>query len=95
MTVGKGFGIVIVAGIGSAAVGGLAGYLLGRFLPEYYWAVFPNYHEPRLTGWKVGLGLGISQGFVGGLIIGAAIVACVTWYEVTKLRHQRKGPSQD
>lgn len=50
------------------------GFSLGHFSPGYYRAVFSSGDLPTFDPIQVGLGLGITQGFVGGVIIGFFIV---------------------
>jgi len=47
---------------------------LGKFAPGYSRGVFANGNSPTLDPVQVGLGLGITQGLVGGAIIGLLIV---------------------
>lgn len=55
-------------------LGGLIGFVLGQFVPGYYRSVFVNGDAPTFHPVQVGLGLGVSQGFAGGMIAGVIIV---------------------
>jgi hypothetical protein len=55
-------------------LGGIIGVCLGKFAPGYYRAVFTSGDLPTFDPVQVGLGLGITQGFVGGIIVGCLIV---------------------
>lgn len=57
-----------------ALLGGGIGYLLGRFYPDYYQAVFPHLRRDGGNAINVGIGLGATQG--GALGFGAALTVC-------------------
>ena len=82
MTVTKGLGTVAGCAVVCGALGGLMGYLIGRFAPGAYAAFFPARHGQEIDPIQVGLGLGIPQGMLVGIAIGIIIVALVTWYEI-------------
>ena len=88
MTVLRGFAITIASGLGFAVFGGLLGFLIGKFIPDYYRTVFRIPPGVDLDPAQAGLGLGVTQGLIGGLIIGLVIVATVAWY---KSRVHRNG----
>jgi len=74
MSVASGFRIVITSGIGFGAGGMLIGYILGRAAPSYYRAVFGARNDPGFDPVQVGIGLGLTQGSVCGILVGAAVV---------------------
>ena len=76
MTVARGFIITIVSGVTCTAIGGLWGYVLGTFAPDYYRTVFRIPSGDRLDLAQAGLGLGLTQGLAAGLIIGAGHRGC-------------------
>jgi len=80
MTVARGFLIIIVSALGFAVGGGLIGYTLAVTAPGYYRAVFSCGREKWFEPVAVGVGLGISQGLICGLTVGAVVVLAVTWY---------------
>ena len=80
MSVVRGFVITIVSGLAFALFGGLAGGALGWAAPDYYRIVFDMRPEARFNAVQLGLGLGVTQGFGAGLIVGLAIVLIVAWY---------------
>jgi len=82
MTVMRGFIISIISGIGFAAIGGMLGYALGVLAPDYYRIMFriPTRYEGDLV--QLGVGLGLTQGFAAGLLVGLAIVVVVAWYNL-------------
>lgn len=79
MTVVRGFLITIASGVGFGIVGGLLGYALGKFAPDYYRIVFRIPRQLDLDPAHAGLGLGATQGLVAGLFIGLVIVLAVAW----------------
>jgi hypothetical protein len=80
MTVLKGFLIVILSSLGFALAGALIGYTLGVALPGYYRAVFSSGREPWFEPVAVGLGLGLTQGLLCGVAVGAVVVLAVAWH---------------
>ena len=80
MTVVRGFAITIASGIAFGCFGALAGYALGSVAPDYYRIVFRIPSDIAINPAQAGLGLGVTQGCVSGLIIGLVIVVAVAWY---------------
>jgi putative addiction module component (TIGR02574 family) len=80
VTVAKGFFIVLLSGFAFALGGGLIGYALAVALPSYYRGTFSSGNAPWFNAVEVGVGLGISQGLICGLFLGAIIVLAVAWY---------------
>ncbi|MDX2036203.1 MAG: hypothetical protein SFX72_06095 [Isosphaeraceae bacterium] len=80
MTVIRGFMIVLAGTLGFAALGGGVGYGLGVLLPEYYRGVFHAAGHPHFSPTAVGLGLGLTQGAIAGLVVGCVVVVTVGWY---------------
>jgi hypothetical protein len=81
MTARNAFAVVIAASLAFAAIGGLIGFLLGTLLPAYYRSVFIHGRDPDFDPVAVGTGLGITQGFVGGAILGVLLVAVLSWFQ--------------
>ncbi|QDU38328.1 hypothetical protein Mal4_26550 [Maioricimonas rarisocia] len=82
MTVLRGFAITIASGILFSAVGGVAGYAIGKMLPDYYRTVFRIPPGVSIDPAQAGLGLGLTQGAAAGLLCGLVIVVTVAWYNV-------------
>jgi hypothetical protein len=89
MTIAKGFTIIIPSGFAFALGGGLSGYGLALLEPGYYRGVFSSGREPRFDPVAVGLGLGVTQGLICGLLVGAVVVLAVAWYR------SRRGAFED
>jgi hypothetical protein len=79
MTVARGFVITISAAMIFAIFGGLAGSTLGWLAPDYYRIVFNLRPDTSFNSVQLGLGLGVTQGFGAGLVVGLAIVLIVAW----------------
>jgi hypothetical protein len=62
---------------GGAILGGTAGYWIGRAAPQYYRAVFGVAAGDSFDAVEAGIGLGVSQGLVGGAVLGAILVVTV------------------
>ena len=76
------FGLMIAFAI----LGGLLGWTLGVAAPNYYETVFSNAAtRPGFDPTQIGLGLGITQGAVVGLVIG-----CVAVLSVAIIRSRKK-----
>ena len=80
MTVLRGFAITIASGAGFACFGALAGFVLGTVAPDYYRTVFRISPDIPLNLAQAGLGLGATQGFAVGIVVGLAIVVVVAWF---------------
>src|SRR5436190_1968579 len=65
---------VVVSSLVFSFLGGVAGFALGTFAPGYYRGVFASGSDPTFKPVEVGLGLGISQGLMGGALIGVLLV---------------------
>ncbi|MGY8770557.1 MAG: hypothetical protein ACKVH8_19255 [Pirellulales bacterium] len=69
---------------GSAIIGTLLGLGLGTTIatiaPGYYRSVISGGDDPGFDPMAVGIGLGLSQGFVFGGIIGLVLVGLFYWY---------------
>jgi hypothetical protein len=81
MTVFRGFATTVVSGLAFALVGGLTGYAMGTFAPDYYRVVFHIPPQVDFNSAHAGLGLGLTQGLVAGLVVGLVIVLTVAWYK--------------
>lgn len=74
LSAGKAFAIVAAGAVLFAALGGAIGFAIGRFAPGYYRVWFPDAIGPDFAPVELGLGLGLTQGFVGGIAVGLVIV---------------------
>ena len=74
MSVGKALIVILLTTALCGAGGTLVGYLLGTYSPGYYRAVFGNGNDPAFDPVSVGTGLGLTQGLMAGLTIGAVVV---------------------
>ena len=84
MTIIKGFLIIILSGIAFAVGGCLIGYGLARLAPGYYRGVLSSGRETWFDPVAVGIGLGLTQGLLCGLILGAVVVLAVAWYNASR-----------
>jgi hypothetical protein len=69
---------------GTAVCCGLIGTVLGAgmalLIPDYYRAVFGAVDDPSFEPLAVGLGLGLTQGTIGGLVVGCVVILSVAIY---------------
>jgi hypothetical protein len=79
VSLGKAFLVVVASSVVFAAIGGIIGYGIGSYMPGYYRSVFENGSRADFNPVEVGIGQGITQGVVGGAIVGLALVAIVVW----------------
>lgn len=91
MTIFRGFAITLASGLVFALVGAGLGFLLGTYAPDYYRIVFNIPPGFPLEPAQAGLGLGLTQGLGGGLIIGLVIVVTVAWFNA----RTTKAPPKD
>lgn len=98
MTAKRGLGIIIATGAGFGAAGGLLGLALGLGAPGYYRGVFGRGDGPGFGPWRVGVGLGLNQGLICGLVVGsAAVIAEAFWsrHRVTlEVSERPEGPAR-
>jgi uncharacterized membrane protein YeaQ/YmgE (transglycosylase-associated protein family) len=60
-------------------VGAVVGYLLAEYVPGYYRTVFRIPDDSSVNLHQVGIALGLTKGFVVGLLLGAVVVLAVAW----------------
>ena len=82
MTARQAFNLVISTTLAFTTIGGLIGFFLGRFLPNYYRSVFSRGHDLDFDPLAIGVGQGLTQGITAGSIIGVLLVFIVAWYQV-------------
>jgi len=82
MTLKKALSVIIGMTVLSGALGCLGGYLLGKFNPGYYRAVFHGGERPDFDPIAVGVGLGLSQWAAAGAVLGVVLVLVLTWYDL-------------
>lgn len=66
--------------IAGSLLGVAIGICIGRFAPGYYRTVFSAHSDPAFDAISMGIGLGLTQGAVGGAVIGVTSVALFLWY---------------
>ena len=69
--------LIIFSTIFFGAVGGLIGWLLSLLTPGYYRAA---YDADKSDIWQIGVGLGLTQGFIAGIVVGCVVVLASAWY---------------
>ena len=79
MTVQKAFAWILAFSGSFALLGTLIGFCLGRWMPSYYRSVFEGGNDASFDPIAVGVGQGVTQGFVGGGILGVMVVGLLIW----------------
>ncbi len=87
MTVQRGFLITIISSLGFGVCGALVGYLLAVGAPDYYRTVFHVAPDVIFNPVHVGIGLGLTEGSMAGLLVGVVIVVTVAWYDSRVQNH--------
>ena len=87
MTLTKGLSTVALTALACGAAGLGLGWGIGRFAPDSYRTVFA--HAPPFDPVQVGVALGLAQGVLAGLAVGAIVVGLVTWYEIRTADRER------
>lgn len=75
-----------------ALLGGGGGLLVGSMAPDAVTAPFYTYPATagrEFNGVQIGFGLGLIFGALAGLVVGIAVTALVTWYEVMRQKYAR------
>ena len=80
----NGLWIIIGSTLFFAFAGALSGWLLGLLAPDYY-RVTLDFADDRNAA-SVGLGLGVTQGAVAGIVVGAVVVLAAAWYK-SRIKH--------
>lgn len=76
----KGFITVFVSSVFFGVLGCVVGGMIGFLLPEYYRTVFRiDIHTSEV--WKLGAGLGLTQGLVAGIAVGCVVLLSTAWYK--------------
>ena len=75
-----------------AIIGAGLGYGLGTLAPDYYRSLLGGW-SPGFDPVSVGVGLGLTQGMAGGVVVGLAVVALLCWRE-TRLQRGSAQPLQ-
>src|SRR5262245_33643964 len=79
-----------------AAVGAGIGYGVGTLAPEYYRTVFRRGREPGFDPVSVGVAAGLTQGTAGGVVVGLAVVALLSWRKVRRRpAEEQPAPADD
>jgi hypothetical protein len=94
------FLLVALAAIASctllvAVIGATVGYGLGKINPSYYRSVFRNGREAGFDPVSIGVGQGLTQGTAGGVVVGLALVALLSWRETRRQRSEGTPPRVD
>ncbi len=82
-------GLIFAAAAGGGLLGALAGWLIGRNAPGYYITVFDAKDDNSFNPVAVGVGQGATQGMIGGLVIGVALVVLTSWREARTQQAQK------
>ena len=84
MTIFRGFLIIVLSCVAFAGAGLANGYGLAVFVPNYYRSVFVHGREPWFDPIVVGIGQGLTQGSVCGLVVGCVVVLATAWYNARR-----------
>jgi len=89
-------GTIFGAAIFCTLAGGILGWAIGCFWPEYYQIVFGRAaQQAAFDPVAVGVGLGVTQGAVAGLVVGCAAALLVAWVTIRRTPGPRSTPEGD
>lgn len=77
VSVGAMIATVIACTFTGGLIGAGIGFTLGKWVPNYYRSVFRAGNDPNFNPLSIGIGLGLTQGAVVGLLAG--IPSCLRW----------------
>ncbi len=77
----RGFLTVAASAFFFGLFGGIAGLLIGMFLPDFFLSIFRSVDFDRIEPWKMGMGLGVTQGLVAGAVVGCVVLLSTAWYK--------------
>ena len=72
-------GFVLLVGVTGAICGSLLGGTAGFLAPAYYNELFNSQGDPSFNAVRLGVGLGLFQGFGGGVGLGAFLAVAQAW----------------
>jgi hypothetical protein len=82
MNVIKALATVVGTAVGFGVAGTGIGAFLGRFTPGFFRAVLPFRDPEGVDPLEMGIGLGLVNGLIWGMVIGVLIVAILCWRDV-------------
>ena len=94
MTLFKALATVVGTAIGFGIVGTGIGALMGTFTPGFFRHLMPLHDLENFNALELGIGLGIVNGLLWGLIVGVLAVAIVSGKEILMSRKDRRGGDQ-
>ncbi len=80
MTAAKAIATVAGCALFGTIIGGLVGYSLGTFAPDFIAALFPN-SRPDSSYVQIAIGLGTVNGGFIGVGVGILIMAILAWHQ--------------
>lgn len=81
MSVSKIVSLMLVSTLVFTAVGGIIGFGLGRFVPNYYRQIVRDGRAPDFDPVAFGIGQGVTQGMTAGIVIGLLLVVALSWLD--------------
>ena len=82
MNVFKALATVVGTAVGFGIAGTGIGAFLGNFTPAFFRNVLPFRDPETFDPMELGVGLGLVNGLIWGMVIGILIVAILSWKEV-------------
>jgi len=82
MNIQKAFLLVVSTTLVFTFFGGLVGFCLGRFLPNYYRIIFRSGGDVDFDPLAIGVGQGLTQGLTAGAMIGVVVLTVMVWHDV-------------
>lgn len=91
MNIPKALATVAGTALGFGIAGTALGALLGKIAPSFYHLMFRYRDQPDLEPVELGIGLGLTQGVIWGMVIGTLLVAILAWRETRLARKDGAG----
>lgn len=82
MNIRKAFLLLTSTTIFFTVLGGLVGFLLGKYLPNYYKSIFRNGQDAEFDPLAMGVGQGLTQGITAGAVIAIIFLIVMVWHDV-------------
>lgn len=79
MSVSKALLLAIGSTVALTMLGGIVGFGLGRFAPNYYRVIARGGDAPDFDPVAFGLGQGVTQGMAAGIAVGLVLVTILGW----------------
>ena len=73
----RGMYMILSSGFVFAVLGAIAGWAMSLALPDYFRNVYDSTDSEI---WQIAVGLGVTRGFVTGIVLASVVLLATAWY---------------